>query len=623
MRPEPVEDTRLPLSFSQTSQRKEQKGPGVRAHERLAKPMIEREDRADGAILLHNRVPLPNPLPDILDRWNHWVRQDPSATFASARQNGAIKTASYGEMDQLSDGLAHALRQAGAKPSDTIAVIASASIAHAALKIACLKAGLVHVPLSPMLLETDYGRARLAGLLAIVSPKLTFGVCDAAPEAREHAAGNWINLDGRILGDTDHGPFTAESAEHTDPAAIYFTSGSTGDPKAVSITRGMIASNQSAYAAHWPFLAQRRPVLIDWLPWHHVFGGLDNFYKMIWNGGAYHIETPPHPEHMEAMAARIRDVRPTIHINVPYGIDLLLDHLDHSPETRTALFDRLDLIFFAGAGMGAQTWGRLQSTVAAGPHGNGAPPVVVSGYGATEAASTMCLGHEPATDTSEIGLPLPGHSVRLAPVNGDAREIRFRGPNLSPGYVKANGLSPLDLDADGFLRTGDLGRAHHDGTPERGICFDGRIAEDFKLTTGTRVKVGALRHAILAACGPYLQDVAIAGAGQNRIAVILFPTASACKTLDPKTLRAHMLRGLARHNAALPGSSTSIVRAVLSDGPPDRDAGEITDKGHLAQARCLKNRAAQVAALYANRVSPDILCPENITTPDETKETST
>ncbi len=589
--------------------------------ERLAKPMIERKDWADGSILLHNHTPLPDPLPDILDRWRQWARQDTGCTFVSERKDNTIRTMSYGEIDHLSDALAHELRNAGAGPSDTVAVITGASIAHAALKIACLKAGFVHVPLSPMLLETSYGRTRLAGLLAIANPKLTFGVSDAAPEALEHGAGNWINLEGLVLGNTDHGPFAVEPAKQSDPAAIYFTSGSTGDPKAVSITRGMIASNQSAYAAHWPFLTHKRPVLIDWLPWHHVFGGLDNFYKMIWNGGSYHIESPPHPEHMDAMAARIREIRPTIHINVPYGIDLLLDHLDRSPETRTALLDRLDLIFFAGAGMGAKTWRRLRATVAAGPHGCDTPPVVVSGYGATEAASTMCLGHEPATHTSEIGLPLPGHTVRLAPVDGDALEIRFQGPNLSPGYIDANGLTPLDMDDAGFLHTGDLGRAHHDGTPERGICFDGRIAEDFKLTTGTRVKVGALRHAILAACAPYLQDVAIAGAGHDRIAVILFPTTAACETVTLNDLKAHMLQGLVRHNTTLPGSSTSVFRAILAEGPPNRNTGEITDKGHLAQARCLKNRPEQIAALYANSASGDILCPEDLTIPDQTKET--
>ncbi|MBT5570386.1 MAG: AMP-binding protein [Alphaproteobacteria bacterium] len=574
--------------------------------DRLAKPRIEREDWADGSIVLHNRTPLPDPLPDILDRWNHGVENTPEAIFVSERHGDTVHAASYAEIDRLSDSCACRLREAGALAQDRVAVVAGANIAHAVVKLATLKANLIHVPLSPVLLDTTYGRDRLAGLLATAGPRLILSNTDASPQELPVTSGLWLNLKTVANTDASHHHFSPEPANPSDPAAIYFTSGSTGDPKGVSITREMIASNQSAYAAHWPFLSQKPPVLIDWLPWHHVFGGLDNFYKMIWNGGAYHIETPPHPEHMEAMAARIRDVRPTIHINVPYGIDLLLDHLDQNPETRAALFDRLDLIFFAGAGMGAETWKRLQESVAAGPHGSSTPPTVVSGYGATEAASTMCLGHQPANITSEIGLPLPGHSVRLAPVDG-AYEVRFKGPNVAPGYVDADGLSPLKLDEAEFLCTGDLAQAHHAGEPERGLCFDGRIAEDFKLTTGTRVKVGALRHALLASCAPHLQDVAIAGAGRDRIAVILFPTQIAIDQFAHDELQEQLATALNEHNAAMPGSSTSVYRAVLADGPPDRSAGEITDKGHLAQSRCLKNRAALVEQLYASPVKPEIM----------------
>lgn len=593
----------------------------MNTRDHLARPVIEREDRADGSILLHNATPLPAPLPDILDRWTYWVDAQPDAVFVSERRNGAIQTASFAEIDRLSDNGAHHLNAAGCNPTDVVAVLAGASIAHAALKLAALKAGLVHVPLSPLLLETDYGRDRLAGLLRIANPKLILAPDDTPPPMPASDPGTWFGLDGFLGQAPERGRYESGPRSPADPAAIYFTSGSTGDPKGVAITRAMIASNQSAYAAHWTFLAERPPVLIDWLPWHHVFGGLDNFHKMVWNGGAYHIEVPPSARNMDAIAARIRETRPTIHINVPYGIDLLLDHLDHSPDTRTALLERLDLIFFAGAGMSDDTWQRLGTMVKNGAPPAGHMPLVVSGYGATEAASTMCLGFDPARRTSEIGLPLPGHTIRLVPVDGEACEIRFRGPNVAPGYVGKNGLTPLDLDELGFLRTGDLGRALVDGAPERGLCFDGRIAEDFKLTTGTRVKVGALRHALLAACAPHLQDVAIAGAGRDRIAAILFPTKAARDSLTRTALRAHMLESLRRHNLAMPGSSTAIHRALVSDTPPDRNAGEVTDKGPIAQARCLKNRAEQVAQLYASAAAPDILCPQPAPHPVETKAT--
>ena len=577
-----------------------QNGHHVTTPDRLAAPDIVREELPDGSIVLHNRTALPDPLPDPLARWSDWLRHDGDAVFFSERVEDDICTATRADMDRLSDAYAASLVDAGCGPSARIAVVGGASIAHAALKIAALKANLVHVPLSPMLAESGFGRARLEHALSIAAPSLTIDMTGRISDAVSPS---------ELLGSEPDRSFTPRESNLGHAAALYFTSGSTGEPKGVVVTRRMIASCQSAYALHWPFLADHPPALIDWLPWHHVFGGLDNFHKMIWNGGAYHAETPPGRDNMDAMATRIREVHPTVHINVPYGIDLLLDHLEHNHATRDALFDRLDAIFFAGAGMGAETWRRLRDTVAAGPHGENGAPLLVSGYGATESGSTMCLSHKPADITSEIGLPLPGHSLRLAPVDG-VSEIRFKGPNVAPGYLGRDGAEPLPLDDDGYFRTGDLARPLFPGEPERGLCFDGRIVEDFKLTTGTRVKVGALRHALLAACAPYLQDVAIAGTGQNQLAVILFPAASALHALSPKELAAYFQGSLATHNSQQPGSSTAIARAAISTTPPDRDKGEINDKGHLVQARCLANRAELVERLYANPPGDDILQPD-------------
>jgi feruloyl-CoA synthase len=563
---------------------------------RLARPDIERTDRADGTILLRNRTALPDPLPDILDRFDRWRADDPDAVLVSDR-DGA-RNASWAGIDERSDTAAARLRGMALGGGDRIAAVALASVDHAVLKLACLKQGAVHVPLAPALLGSAFGRARLEGLLKVARPKLilaeapdmdTVAAIARCPvhDIAEHCAGH------------AHAAFVRPDHAPGDTAALYFTSGSTGEPKAVPISRAMIASNQAAYALHWPFLAASRPVLLDWLPWHHVFGGLDNFFKMIWNGGEYHIDAPPAADRVAAMAARLLAVCPTVHINVPYGIALLLDRLDADEETRAAFFSRLELIFFAGAGMDAPTWARLRAAVA----GLEDPPTLVSGYGMTEAASTICLGLEPAGRTAEIGFPLPGHTLKLVPVEpGSAScEIRVAGPNVAPHYVIKGDTAPLSRDDEGFLQTGDLATPIHADAPERGLAFDGRLAEDFKLSTGTRVKAGALRHALIEACAPDLAEIAIAGEGRDRLAAILFVRGDAT---DPE-LAQRLEAALAAHNDAQPGSSTAIRRAVISATPPDRAAGEINDKGHLVQRRTLANRKDLVDFLYVEDTEND------------------
>lgn len=568
---------------------------GASQTHRIAPVQIERTDRPDGGVVLRNAALLPDPLPDILDRFRQFAAANANATLVSEPAGEADTLLSYGDADRLSARMAAALVARGLGSGDRVAVLAGASNNHAALKIACLKAGLVHVPLSPHLTGSDFGRRKLADFLAIARPALVVGEDGilAGADLGSVDTVDWAALDGHAeIAESDH------RSDHSpdDPAAIYFTSGSTGAPKGVIVTRRMIASCQAAYALHYPYLTRRPPVLIDWLPWHHVFGGLDNFFKMVWNGGAYHIDTPPDPTRVDEMAARIRAFPPSLHINVPYGLALLVDRLSADAETRAAFFSRLEAIFFAGAAIDAEAWARLHATVAAGPHGPHGAPAVLSGYGSTEAGSTICVAHEPPGQPGEVGLPLAGHDLLMAPVDG-ALECRFRGPNISPGYLTADGPAPVPLDDEGFLCTGDLVAALHEGAPERGLRFDGRIAEDFKLTTGTRVKVGALRHLLLEACAPHVADVAIAGEGKARLGAILFPRPDAGN--DLAALRDEIATALAAHNQQHPGLSTAIARAALADSPADPDAGEINDKGHLVQRRTLKNRAGQVDALFA------------------------
>ena len=454
--------------------------------------------------------------------WNVSTRgrtRTPTQSWSAKPAADGRRQLTYGEASGVSTGLATRLIERGLSKSDTICVVAGAGIHHTAIKLACLRAGFVHAPLSPSLVHSETGQARLAAMIEICRPALIL-VDDRHAEtlrlALDENVAEILALE-EFSADAGHAeqmsPALAARRSETrpdDPAAIYFTSGSTGDSKGVIITRKMIAAVQSAIAAHWPFLTHGRPSIVDWLPWHHVFGGLDNFFKMMWNGGAYHVRPAPSREMLGPAVDLITDVRPNLYIDVPFGIKLMLDHLENNDQDRAAFFSRLDLIFFAGAGMDAETWSRLNRLIQR-SRDHVLPTLrVASGYGSTEAASTICLAHEEPGSPGEIGVPLPGHRVRLVDVDGRS-EIRVKGPNVSPGYIGTGGAIPMSLDEAGFLRTGDVVAPVRPFHPELGLRFDGRIAEDFKLTNGTRVKAGALRHMLLSACSPHLGDVAIAG----------------------------------------------------------------------------------------------------------------
>lgn len=576
---------------------------------------IRRQDRDDGSIILRNAVSLPSPIPDIIDRFLQWAEANPEAVLVSETSTGARRVLTYGEAAQISASLGSRLIARGCRPGKVICVITGAGCDHAIVKLACLRASLVHAPLSPALIASETGRSRLKEMIQICQPEII--VCDqdsisTLEELETGCVAEIISLSSLISEakrDADNKQSALyeiqNSASPEDLSAIYFTSGSTGAAKGVQITRGMIGAVQSAVAAHWPFLAHDRPVIADWLPWHHVFGGLDNFFKMVWNGGAYHFRSAPQPSSIAETAALIAETRPSIYIDVPLGIKLLLQELENDPEICAAFFSRLELIFFAGAGMDSETWSRLNNVLRQSTELVRPSLRLGSGYGSTEAGSTICLAHEQPDGPGEIGVPLPGHALRIAEVDG-VMEIRVRGPNVSPGYIDLNGSRPMPLDELGFLKTGDVAAPVRPLHPELGLRFDGRLAEDFKLTNGTRVRVGALRQILLAACAPYIADIAIAGETQDYLSALLF-TSPAADELDVHTKNRFFEKALAEHNDQWSNSSMAIRRAIVLDGSPDPESGEVNDKGHLVQRRCLQNRHADVQRLYSKQPDRDII----------------
>lgn len=568
---------------------------------------IERVDLGPGDVVLRNALPVPNAHKDILERFDHWVSICPDQVLVGDLRDTTVQL-TYEQASASVNQLAATLQAMELAPGAVVAAVAGASCAHAVLKLACLRVGLVHVPMSPDHTQSESGRQKINHMIATCKPNLIVG----SPKIFEALA---ARHNGAIFTNFEELTAQAEAnitsqliiADHSpgDLAAIYFTSGSTGAPKGVQTTRRMISAVQAGVAAHWAFLGETSPVIADWLPWHHVFGGLDNFFKMIWNGGSYYIRSVPKRENSTETATRIAEIRPTVYTDVPFGIALLLDELEKRPQLLVGFFERLELIFFAGAGMDAETWSRLNHLIRA-SHSLCRPSLrLASGYGATEAGSTICLGHEQPASPGEIGVPLAQTELRLVETDGRT-ELRVRGPHISPGYIGASGFSPMPLDDQGYLTTGDTCIALRPGVPEKGLVFDGRLAEDFKLTNGTLVKVGGLRQLLLSVCAPYLDDVAITGEARSYVGVLLFPSYSA-NALDPQERQRVFATALMQHNTRWQGSSMAVRRAVIQTAPPDPIKGEINDKGHLVQRQCLANRIADVKRLYALKADDTVL----------------
>jgi feruloyl-CoA synthase len=540
----------------------------------------------EGGIIYANSIPLPDDRPDVLARLGHWAAERPGHVLLSEPGGSGRRTIAYGEALSRARALrAHLAKRFGLVRGDAVATLAPAGLDALVLKLACLVGGYVHVALPPFPFRGGTANEATQPFLDAASPKLL-----VAPDGHPAVEGLGAVAIGELAraGDGKSGVETDDApAAPDDWAAIFFTSGSTGAAKGVPITRGMISSNQAAIAAMWPFMADA-PVLVDWLPWHHVFGGLDNIFKMIWNGGTLHVDAPPSPDTMAETVRLMEEARPTLHIAVPLGLRLLLDRLEGDEHAAAAFVRRLRAIFFAGAGIDAGLWARLAAF--RDRHGGFE---ILSGYGATEAASTICLSPAPLERPGELGIPLPGHRIMLADTDGRT-ELRVAGPNVAPCYLVGGERRPLPLDARGFYRSGDAAvlRPRGDGVPV--FAFDGRLAEDFKLSSGVKVRTGPLRAGLIAQCAPLADDLVVGGENRERLVALVFPAAS--RAGDP-ALVADLAARLGTWNATQAGGSTRIARFAIAETPADRARGEVSDKGQIVQSRYLRNHAALFDAL--------------------------
>ncbi len=593
-------------------------------------PKVDVEHRDDGNLVLSSPHPLGQGVAQLGLYLRHWSEAAPDRTFLAERNTdpngGAWRKVSFGAARSQADAISKALLDRDLGPERPLMILSGNSLKQALLTLGAMQVGIPVAPVSPAysLMSQDF--AKLRHIFDLVCPALIY-VEDAAPFA---GALESLDLDGvevldgcgtafqDLLATTaDARVETAFAGQGPDSVAKYlFTSGSTGLPKGVINTQGMLCSNMQQLQQIWPFLLEQPPVLVDWLPWNHTFGGNIVFNNAMANGGTLYIDGgKPAPGLIDMTADNLRRASPSLYYNVPAGFAALLPFLETDEALRDNFFRDLRLIFYAGAALPQDLWRRME-TVSMQSLGRAVP--MVSAWGSTETAPMATSVHWAIDRAGVIGLPVPGTEIKMVP-NGGKMELRVRGPNVTPGYLKRPDLTAEAFDGEGFYCIGDAGLFADPENPVKGLVFDGRVAEDFKLTTGTWVNSGGLRLAALGAAAPVLQDVVVAGHDRDFVSLLAWPNLVGCQSLSGESdldaegavsseaVRQHIRDGLGTYNNANPASSTHISRLLLLAEPPAIDANEITDKGYINQRAVLENRGGEVGRLYAETPDADII----------------
>jgi feruloyl-CoA synthase len=578
----------------------------------LAPPRTERVDLGGGAFVLRHPQPL-QPYARCVGEWlEHWSAATPEA-MALAEPDGAggWRTLSWRGLRARVGAVGQALLDLSL-PDGPVVVLSDNSLDHAVLMLAAMHVGRPACTVSSgysRLAGPDY--ARLHAILDTLGPALVYaGDAQVYAPAVAHArlavptvfSQGADSVPGALsfaqLLATPETAAVAEAFARVTPdthAKYLLTSGSTGVPKVVINTQRMLCANQQMLLQTLPFLGREKPVMLEWLPWSHTFGSNHNLNMALCHGGTLYIDDGrPLPALVGRTLANLRTVQPTVYFNVPRGYEMMLPALEADLDLAHRLLGRLRMLFYAGAGMPPATWTRLEALAA---RVRDTPLWMTTSWGSTETAPGVTFANWRLDRAGVIGLPMPGTCVKFVPAGGGKLEMRIKGDNVTPGYRSNPEATAAAFDEDGYYRIGDAGRLRDEADPRQGIVFDGRVAEDFKLGSGTWVSVGTLRLKLVSALSPWVADAVITGHDRAEVGALLF-LSEAARALPAELLRGHLLAGLQALAAEGGGSSQLPARLRWLEGPPDAASGEITDKGYLNQRIALVRRASDVEALY-------------------------
>ena len=595
---------------------------------------IDVETKEDGTIILRSPLELGECEKSVGQKFRKTCKEHKDSIWLAERVGEDWKTIKYGEALPFVDSLAQSMVDMGLSQTRGVMILSGNSVNHGLINIAALSAG---IPLSPIsvaysMMSSDY--AKLKHCFDLVEPGMIY-VEDGKlfEKALENLDLNNIlvvctnnpseNINMKLFDDLlsvvpkNSLQTTYDSVNHDSIAKYLFTSGSTGMPKGVINTQLMLCTNMQQVQQIRPHEMDKHNVVVDWLPWNHTMGGNHIFNGVFWSGGSLYIDKGrPMPGMFDETVRNLKEISPSYYTSVPAGLAMLLEKLISDDELQKNFFKNLISVGYGGASLPPEVWYGLRDLF---KEKTGKDLNLVCGWGATETAPVATSTYFKLDEPGNIGLPIPGVEIKMVP-SGGKMELRVRGKNITPGYLKRPDLTEKAFDKDGFYLIGDAGKLVDEDDPSRGIDFDGRVVENFKLLTGTWVDVGTLRILVVNACAPLIQDAVIAGHDKNYITVLAWPNIEACKkiinddavTNPPEILNHQLIRdkiksSLAIHNKNYPGSSTKVKKIILMDKPPSFDDNEITDKGYINQSSALTSRKILVDKLYSEESEYEVI----------------